>query len=363
MKVLVLSNMYPSKKYPHYGIFVKNTSVLLENLGFSVSECYIQKQDKKIKKIIEYIKFFIVSFSKCLFGKYDYIYVHYPAMTSLSVLMVSKIKKLENVIVNIHGNDLVPESEKDKKYIKYTVNSVRIAKKILVPSQYFKDRLLELDVTDSDNVYVFPSGGVDKNIFFELNKEEAVNSLKLKTGKKYIGYASRIEKNKGWDLFLKAMKQIIDKHPDYHIVVVGGGSEKLDFDELVTELNLREHITSFNFLTQSDLNCFFNVLDIFVFPTRRESESLGLVGLEAMASGTLVVASDKFGPSSYMRDGINGFTFNPFEVDSLVEVLVNILENNILYYEDLRHEGMKTVEEYVGLKNLNILREVFYGES
>lgn len=363
MKILVLSNMYPSKKYPHYGVFVKNTSILLENLGFSVTECYIQKKDKKIQKFFQYLKFFIVSFSKCLFGKYDYIYIHYPAMSSFAALLVSKIKKLDNIIVNIHGNDLIPEDEKDKNYIKYTINSVKIAKKIIVPSEYFKSQLLELNIIEGNNIYVFPSGGIDKNIFFKTDKEQALNSLKLNPTKKYIGYASRIEKNKGWDCFLQATSRIIKQYPDYHIVVVGDGSEKLKFNELATELNLNEDISRFNFLTQTDLNYFFNAIDIFIFPTRRESESLGLVGLEAMAAGSLVIASNIYGPSSYMKNNINGFTFDPFEVDSLVEVLENILKNDIATYNSLKIEALKTTRKYENDQNLNVLKNVFTVDS
>ena len=35
-KILVITNMYPSKKYPHYGIFIKNTVNLLKENGYKV---------------------------------------------------------------------------------------------------------------------------------------------------------------------------------------------------------------------------------------------------------------------------------------------------------------------------------------
>ena len=35
-KILLISNMYPSKKYKHYGVFVQNTASILKNNGYQV---------------------------------------------------------------------------------------------------------------------------------------------------------------------------------------------------------------------------------------------------------------------------------------------------------------------------------------
>ena len=35
-KILLISNMYPSKKYKHYGVFVQNTAQILKNNGYKV---------------------------------------------------------------------------------------------------------------------------------------------------------------------------------------------------------------------------------------------------------------------------------------------------------------------------------------
>jgi hypothetical protein len=47
-KILILSNMYPSKKYPHYGVFVQNSAAILRNGGYKVSVCSIPKCDNTV---------------------------------------------------------------------------------------------------------------------------------------------------------------------------------------------------------------------------------------------------------------------------------------------------------------------------
>ena len=65
----------------------------------------------------------------------------------------------------------------------------------------------------------------------------------------------------------------------------------------------------------------YNSLDIFVFPTYRKSESLGLVGLEAMACETLVIASNNYGPTDYIKDKKTLIPYiqceNPIEMDRI----------------------------------------------
>ena len=68
MKIFVISNMYPSKKYPHYGTFVKHTVSLMRENGIDVDVESIQKVDKKWQKIIIYFSFYACSlFSETLF--------------------------------------------------------------------------------------------------------------------------------------------------------------------------------------------------------------------------------------------------------------------------------------------------------
>lgn len=60
-----------------------------------------------------------------------------------------------------------------------------------------------------------------------------------------------------------------------------------------------------------ELALFYSAIDIFCFPTYRKSDSLGLVGLEAMACGCIVIISVMAGPTSYIKNQENGFFFKP----------------------------------------------------
>ena len=65
--------------------------------------------------------------------------------------------------------------------------------------------------------------------------------------------------------------------------------EEPDFRALMKKNHLEKDVVIVPFVTQDELVNYYNALDLFIFPTKRKSESLGLVGLEAMACKTFVI--------------------------------------------------------------------------
>lgn len=358
IKILSISNMYPSQKYPHYGIFVKHINEQLNEFNCSVKVLKIEKSDFILKKIFNYSYLYSMSLLYILFGKFDYIYIHYPAMTGIPVLLAKKIKKNIKIITNIHGNDLVPETKKDEKYISITKSVIAISEKIIVPSEYFKKIALRAVNNKEKKIYVYPSGGVDLNIFKNINKQEACKVLSLNEKFNYIGFISRIEPNKGWDLFLKAFKVSFGDDSNYKAIIVGEGSEYNDMMKLIKKLNLGGKVILINFVSQKIVNYYINVLDLFCFPTKRESESLGLIGLEAMAAETIVVASDKFGPSSYIKDGENGFSFETNNYKDLSKKMIKANRLTPTQKTELKKNALITSKKYSKIKIKYKLAEV-----
>ena len=298
-KILYISNMYPSKKYKHYGIFVKNMELDMQNLGYQIDKVVKTKQDFIISKIFSYLIFYTKVFIKSAFKKYDIIYVHFISHSARTL-----VKKKATLIVHAHGNDIIADTLKDEKNYKHSQKIIKKANLVVVPSTYFKEDLEKNYQVNPSIVEVYPSGGINFDIMTSLDKEECQRKLKLDQKFSYLLMVSRIEKDKGWDTLLNSIHQLKEgnEFQNKKLIVVGSGEEQSRFENKIQELQLQEDIILKPFASQKELVNYYNAAEVVVFPTKRKSESLGLVGLEAYACETPLIVCTLYGPKTYADD-------------------------------------------------------------
>lgn len=359
MKVLVVSNMYPDEKHPTYGVFVKKFCEQLESLNISFDISVMLKSDSILQKIVRYIAFYFITFFKILFNSYDIIYIHYASHSGIPVIIASKLKKI-TIYTNVHGSDVAPENQKQAKMQKVTGKLLKISDKIIVPSQYFKTYVSEKYKMCSDKIFVYPSAGIDKNVFHVFDKKvinDEKNKYKITRNLLTFGMAGRISAGKGWDTFVEAIKLVKEAGYKANYLIAGSGPEDIALSKQIKDLGLENDIIRIPLLPQSKLAMYYSVLDYFVFPTKREGESLGLVAVEAMACGIPVISSDFAAPQYYVKDGINGFKFKVNDSNSLSQCIISRIKNNQNYF-DLVSGSQLTAEEYSSENAKKILKNI-----
>ena len=321
MKVLLVSNMYPDANNPSYGVFVKKFADELDKMNIQWNKAVMFKKDGKIRKVCEYVKFYSKAFFQAIFGKYDVIYIHYASHSSAPILAASIFRRLR-IYTNVHGSDIVPENNVQKYMQRYTKRILKKSEKIIIPSQYFKDYVKEKYGVKESTFYIYPSAGVDTKLFHQMSNEEIEKERKKlidNTSTLIFGMAGRISAGKGWDVFIKAIRIAKDKGIKCKYVIVGSGPEENKMDELIEKYDLKEDIRRIKLLPQEELCKIYNAIDYFVFPTKREGESLGLVALEAMSCGTPVIASNFAAPKYYIENDVNVYLFTVDDPFALAE--------------------------------------------
>lgn len=347
MKILLISNMYPDSQNPSYGIFVKNTEEILLKEGFWVDKIVLYKEKSKIKKFIKYIFHYLKIVFRCLFYKYDVVYVHYAAHNSIPLNIVKRIKNIK-IYTNVHGSDIVPEVKSQEKFQIHVSKLLQHSNKIITPSNYYKELVSKKYSIYPEKIKVFPSGGVNISKFYYIEREKCLGKLSLPKNYRYIGYVGRIDVKKGWDIFLRALKLMKDEGRLNNIkaIIVGHGKQSEMLEEMINEYELSQDLFLYNLLPQSDLKYIYNAIDVFCFPSMREGESLGLVGLESMACGTPIIASRIGGILDYTIDGVNGFLFNPGDADDLKSKIYHFFSLSDDQKEILINECINTAKKY-----------------
>lgn len=359
MKILLVSNMYPNEAHPYYGTFVKKFCEQLDDLKIEYSKSVMTGSNTKLEKARKYVSFYMDSFIKALLGKFDLIYIHYPSYSALGVLAARKLRKFP-IYVNLHGSDTIPVNSSHERMLKFSERAIALADKIIVPSTYFKRVAGEKFNYPLDQIFVYPSGGIDQSVFRKQDDEkveEVKAALGIKPNEIVISFIGRMVRAKGWDTFLDAAKIVTDDGYNVRFLMVGSGCD----DSLVTahigKLQM-SNILRLSQQPQENLVDLYNISDIFVFSSS-SSESLGLVGLEAMACGTPVIASDYAGPGEYVINGENGFKFPVGEAEALAARIEEYLRSDEKLKLRLSAGALKTAKAYQKENILPLLEKVF----
>jgi GalNAc-alpha-(1->4)-GalNAc-alpha-(1->3)-diNAcBac-PP-undecaprenol alpha-1,4-N-acetyl-D-galactosaminyltransferase len=124
----------------------------------------------------------------------------------------------------------------------------------------------------------------------------------------------RLHSVKGFDLAIAAFAKLRDKHPDWHLTILGEGPNRAELEELRSKLQLTDCV---HFLGQvQNVNAYLHQADIFVLSSRFEGFPMALC--EAMACGLPVVATDCLsGPREIITDGVDGMLVAMEDVDAL----------------------------------------------
>ena len=203
--------------------------------------------------------------------------------------------------------------------------------RVIAISEAVKEHLLKDFKVPQDKISLIHNGINPRKFLKEFSQGE-IDTLKDKFGIRkdhsVIGTVARFTPDKGHDVLLSALFEILKQKPNVQLVFVGDGKERSNIVNLVQHLELSENVI----FVKSQINTLriLSVMDVFMFTPRRK-EGLGLVLLEALAAGKPVVATDVGGVSSIVKDGINGFLVRPSRPELLVEPTIRLLKDKELY--------------------------------
>lgn len=319
MKIFYISNMFPSKKTnDNYGIFCKNVYDALNDEYFKVTKLAViyGKSFNKLFNVLRYFSLMLRIYSIGFFcnKSFDAVYFQYIWLhVFASIPLIKKWKKQnKKIILNFHGEDLIEFINDINSKNKYLVET---ADRIIFPSSYFKNVFLEKYSVEEKKIFVSPSGGVNKKIFFPDKKIKKEN---------LIVFCSRFAKDKGWDDFINALCLVHSTNKNLEAVLIGYGEEISDAKKLIIKTKSDSFIKIYEKLPQKQIADIYRKSLVFVFPTRK-SESLGLVALEAMSCGLPVIGSNTAALPEYIDDGKNGFLFEKGNVQKLAKKINDFL--------------------------------------
>ena len=170
---------------------------------------------------------------------------------------------------------------------------------------------------------------VDNEYFRRCAKDarEKVNKIrkKLLLPENYFLAINRFIPKKNIISLLEAYSEYykLTKNNLWGLVLIGDGSQRKYIEQKIKDLKITDLVFLQGFKQYSELPDYYGLANVFIhFSTR---EQWGLVVNEAMAAELPVIVSDRCGCSyDLVKEGVNGFIVDPFEIESLVSSMLRI---------------------------------------
>ena len=141
---------------------------------------------------------------------------------------------------------------------------------------------------------------------------------------KKILAAGRLSEQKGFDMLLESIPEVIKKYPDWKFEIFGQGQEKEKLDELIDDLNLRNNVEIKNYVED-----FYKTMDNYSFYVLSSRyEAFPCVLIETQAKGLPSVSFDcKTGPREIIDNKKNGILVEPENIEKLSSAIIEMIEN------------------------------------
>lgn len=191
--------------------------------------------------------------------------------------------------------------------------------------------------------------GYDDQLFFPMPDGNRL-ALKQKVGLEgpLILAAGRIAPNKGYDLLVNAMPEVLKRVPDARLMLAIGSCAPSPLEEqllkelrsLIADVGVQPNVILTNCVAQTQLADLYRAADVFVLCSRYEA--FGMTAIESMACGTPTVVTTRGGLWEELKWGMDGIYCDPCDSDALAQSICSILLHSRIH-KQLRRHGAETV--------------------
>ncbi len=280
--------------------------------------------------------FFNIVYSLRKFRDMDIVHVQWPIPNGLGALFLKKIYGIP-YINTIHGEEVYLSKRYHTIFaLKWIVNN---AKKTITNSSATRDSCLEAGL-DEYNIQIIPFG-VDTDFFKPLKLPKNEDMFQILS----VGY---LIERKGFEYLIRAMKEVLKKHKNARLKIVGSGPLENKLKNMIIKLELQNEVEIIKNVSDEELLRLYNSSDLFVLPSITDSqgntEGLGVVLLEAMASGLPVIGSNVGGIKDIIVDNETGLLFQEKNSQEIVDKIIFTIENKSKMNK-LAENGLNFVEE------------------
>lgn len=160
-----------------------------------------------------------------------------------------------------------------------------------------------------------------------------------------------LSSRKNQETIIRALHKIQDDNISY--LIVGIGEEYENLMQITINLRIENKVIFTGY--RKDIPELLGMSDVSVFPSKREG--LGLAGLESMAAGLPLIASNVNGILEYAEDGKSGYLCSPNDIDGFAEAIQKMKRNK--NNQNFSNYNLKISEKFDKKITDSIMRQIY----
>lgn len=191
------------------------------------------------------------------------------------------------------------------------------------------------------------SNGIDLSHFTKgPASEEIYKKYAIPKNVPIVLYVGRIDPEKSLDILVNSFKKLIKEAPKAHLVMVGDGTAREKLEKMVKRKKLGSQTHFIGRVVGDDLSQIYRTGTVFVITSKTETQSIVL--MEAMASGLPAIAVNAGAVTELVKDGENGFIFEPNDTAGIASGINTIISN-----KELREKMSKNALKMIAKHDIN----------
>ena len=183
------------------------------------------------------------------------------------------------------------------------------ADRVIAVSHATREELMWMYEVPGDKVDVVYNGVSMHRFAGELDQGAVKRRYGIGPTDPTVLFCGRLVQQKGPDLMLDAVPQVLQFHPNAKFVFAGDGHLRHALEQRTNDLRIGHTVRFLGHRDGGELIELFKMCDALCVPSR--NEPFGIVVLEAWSAGKPVIATMNGGPNEYVRHGVDGLKIYP----------------------------------------------------
>jgi len=261
---------------------------------------------------------------------FDILRIHSLRNTGTAALLFRILSHAKVPLISHHHH--IDEANPIDRWI------LKASDRIVTVSKFAKAQLIDIYGLDPKKIFVIYNG-IDSKFMPEEKDFQLLKRFGL-VDKKVLFFLGELKPRKNPLFLIDMFKEIIKvKGKGVCLVIAGDGELMEKMKRKSKELGIEKQIIFTGYVREEDKVKYYNLADVFIFPSRMEG--FGLVVGEAMSCAKPVVAFSVASLPELVKDGVTGFLAHPEDKEDFVRKILKLIDDSRLAID----MGLKGKEE------------------